>query len=820
MSDREDTLKVPMYFGWCVLVVAHWLVVAVVLNLWADFGMETWWDQVRWDQEGFHVRYIIVLAFLLGLLISLWVGLGHQIALAALAKCPVWWSVFWTLLFCAPLVLATQSIAAELARIEAVERPAHLYSKGGGPTRDDMSYHAGWATPRLENIGPAVLLVSLGLLFFLMVRVNLQRSLANLLRVITVLAVGLAVGRSWYHWPWINVGDIAAATTIFCGAGLPLILAYAWQWKGWNAWLCCGFWAILLVICSGLLAVGVGGKNAYYFLPAAVGAGFSTIQMTLGFFRGFDRIPRLFAKKGTVSERPALHKVSLPFAVAGFLTVAIVSQMAWWTFADRLNPTVLLLAEKQRWKLASFVADLKRFHRLNLGSDERIIYDGWSGAVLLSKGKLEFALATRALVTHRHWENFQKRLNEFGADVYWVHSYPVFDRRYFNSRHWCKHIDGEAIPSRYWSEIVDPTRWTEWNVYGGQFGSEDLRRVPPQLRELSLVNPRFAPDFNTSVVRRFQFFTVWVDEIEQLLSKPRLVLELVYDETRLFVRDQSPEEVHAALQAADPAVAKWLKVSKYSEGGTHITPVSLSPLVFDHADVPVNLKTRLLSTDSQGRILGFRLGADDLDPKAFENLEGKPHVQPVDWVSIDDWNPRRKSQLQPVVLDLIRYSKLVVGNWSQQTDDLKQLFAEAEATGMVPNRAIQLTNDFGFTGVSEKELQNWPWITTLFLWDQPYQRVRHYRVLQDSNDLKRLVLIASPRSIDELSRLDARCDAIYDRPVNLSELLQDIADPSEEWQRLLQQLPFEVLVVPSTISYDEMVELIWEEPVPSAEVKE
>ncbi|MDP1563420.1 MAG: hypothetical protein Q8M16_18725 [Pirellulaceae bacterium] len=152
---------------------------------------------------------------------------------------------------------------------------------------------------------------------------------------------------------------------------------------------------------------------------------------------------------------------------------------------------------------------------------------------------------------------------------------------------------------------------------------------------------------------------------------------------------------------------------------------------------------------------------------------------------------------------------MVIADRIGRLEDLRTLLDNANAARSLETVALQLSWHNGYGIDPEYDFDDWPEITTLFLDYYPDQREASFEALSCWTNLKRVVLIARPSGIEELTRMDPRCDAIFDGPVNLSEILRTIEEPTREWQQTLKDLPFEIIVAPVTTSNDEKVELIW-----------
>jgi hypothetical protein len=514
---------------------------------------------------------------------------------------------------------------------------------------------------------------------------------------------------------------------------------------------------------------------------------------------------------GPLNNRP----VTIPFAVGFLLLAFAASQAAWRVFADRYNPTVLLLAEEQCWELASFVADLKRFHRGHLQQNKNSLTHIMFEAVLMSKGELELALATKPLVDHEEWEAFQTRLSEFGADPYWVHDYPVADTRHFNPRHWIAQIDGDAFPYRDWSRIVSANTSRELTIHGGSYRSNDLLHAPNEIGSLLLVNPKIERDFNASVIRQFNNFTVWVDTIEPLLKNPRLLVELAHNGTFLLVRYQSTTEVQNLIETADFELAKCLKVSSVEEYGTRVDPMPRTKFSIHVDSVFEDLNTSSWSTDSHGQTTGVRLGPDGVLPEISGSVGTVPKnstPKSLRWLYIDCIKHGSVRNIDPALQELIPNAKLVIANQIGHLDDLRQLLSNARTAGNLRTKSLQLSWHEGYGVDIARDLDDYPGITTLFIEYSPDHFEDLFPMLSCWTDLERLVFIASPSSIDELIKLDDRCNGIYDGPVNLTELLQSCDSRQSQWRTIFpaDELTIDVFVVPRTISNTEKVELIAE----------
>jgi len=428
----------------------------------------------------------------------------------------------------------------------------------------------------------------------------------------------------------------------------------------------------------------------------------------------------------------------------------------------------------------------------------------------MSKGELELALATKPLVDHEQWEAFQTRLSEFGADPYWVHDYPVADSRHFNPRHWIKHIDGEAFPCRDWSRIARANPTPELTIHGGSYRSNDLHRAPTAIGSLILVNPKIESDLDTSSVRHFWNFTILVDTIEPWLKNRRLLVELVHNGTNLRVLNQSTVDVRAAIETTDRDLAKCLRVSSDDEYGTRIDPMPRTEPSIHVESAWKNLDTSSWSTDPQGQTTGVFIGPDGVVPSPPGSVGAastNSTVKSLSWLYLDCMKHRSVLNIAPELQELIPNAKLVIANRIGHLEDLRQLLSNARTAGNLRTKSLQLSWHDGYGVDIARDLDDYPGITTVFVEYSPDHFEGLFATLSCWSDLERLVLIASPTSIDELVRMDARCDSIYDGPVNLTEILQSMAKPQEQLRilRPVAGLPFEVFVVPRTISHNEMV---------------
>lgn len=433
----------------------------------------------------------------------------------------------------------------------------------------------------------------------------------------------------------------------------------------------------------------------------------------------------------------------------------------------------------------------------------------------MSKGELKLALATKPLVDHEQWEAFQTRLSEFGADPYWVHDYPVADTRHFNPRHWIKHIDGEAFPCRDWSRIVRANPTPEMTIHGGSFRSNDLLLAPTAIGSLILVNPRIESDLDTSSVRHFWNFTILVDTIDPWLKNRRLLVELVHNGTNLRVLNQSTVDVRAAIETADRDLAKYLRVSRDDEYGTRIDPMPRTEPSIHVDSAWKNLDTSSWSTDAQGQTTGVLIGPDGVVPSPPGSggaASTNSTVKLLSWLYLDCMKHRSVLNIAPELQELIPNAKLVIANRIGHLEDLRQLLSNARTAGNLRTKSLQLSWHEGYGVDIARDIDDYPGITTLFIEYSPDHFEDLFPMLSCWTDIERLVLIASPTSIDELIKLDARCNAIYDGAVNLTELLQSSDSPQSQLRTILpvDELTIDVFVVPRTISNSEMVELIAE----------
>jgi hypothetical protein len=228
-----------------------------------------------------------------------------------------------------------------------------------------------------------------------------------------------------------------------------------------------------------------------------------------------------------------------------------------------------------------------------------------------------------------------------------------------------------------------------------------------------------------------------------------------------------------------------------------------------------DLDTSSWSTDSQGQTTGVRLGPDGVLPEisgSVGTVPKNPTPKSLRWLYLDCIKHGSVRNIDPALQELIPNTKLVIANQIGRLDDLRQLLSNARTAGNTRTKSLQLSWNEGYGVDIARDLDDCPGITTLFIEYSPDHFEGLFATLSCWSDLERLVLIASPTSIDELVRMDARCDSIYDGPVNLTEILQSVDKPQQPLRELraISGLPFEVFVVPRTISNNEMVELIAE----------
>jgi len=813
MSAHDRTSGVTMFYSWTGLVIVHWLLISVLLNLGTDFRMELYWGRIRWDEVGFHSRYIFTAAALAGVLISVWAWIGHQICLSSGTKRSICVSILGVLLCCVPLLFAGQVIDAEISASKLL-RIITFYDSRGEPIYDELLGNIGWRSWGLERTGPAVLLLSLSLLFPAVVPLKLNLSLLSFLRAITWFAVLLAVARGVYSFPWVwqwsNLKALVLAATILSSSALPIFLTNRLDClRRFGAdGLTCGFWTIVLLSCIYLSTIWTWDEHRVHAYPIVLVGAFSITQVLASVLRRMDKMPSVLAKPVTSPVRLTEKYVSWRRATIRFITLVVSSQWIWSSFADRYNPTMLLLSAEHGWKEAAFVADLKRFHLRTGVIDERLMGEySIKNALNTVKGNVNCATATRTLVGDRQWPKFQERLLGLNADAFWVHAYPVADPSYFNTHHECSDIDGRAILAKDWPSILDGAHSPFETIHSARVGPEDFRRIPPKLRSVTLVNPEFSSDFDAALTRELLPFSIHVEKTSTLLTNPRMLLELAHNEANIFINQENPEVVLSQLRAVDPLLGDWLDINGPLFGKCYITPA----LKIVGGTCPPNQSSNLLSTNTEGNVVGCRLSLLGVETSEFlKAIDIQERLQ-LNWLHISP-SSLRDLQKSKGGRKLVSNVALIIGQRKDEVFELRQAFVESAMNGLMRCKAIQFVDDFGYERVATESLQNWPWLTTLFLWDPSVEFREHYlSSLLEEHTLKRVVLICTPRSIEQLNLVDARCDAIHDGPVNITKLFASVVNPSERWIQLLREVPFEVIAVPSSISNDEKVKLIWDE---------
>jgi hypothetical protein len=532
----------PCFWSSTMLVVSQWLSAAILRSLCFDYPC------ANGDAAQDLASAIVVL---IGFQIALWLGNAEYLVVCRQIGMKHWWMLGWLILFWGSFWDVPFRVIYDLAwsfdgELSFVED-------------HDWDYSLRKIILVLMGVSSLPLLLWLLPLKFIdkvsrirvaekVWRLPLAISIRTVLVMTTVIAVVSSLELQWgafsnYVGEWVLVALFFISIFVKLTAWEQEV---AWKSNGIQLLLWLGTGVLFFLAWRRRLSHGIDTLDVLLML--LIGYYFGRLMILV--VRLLDRFPPIINPNvvtGGISRRTAL---GFPVILL-FLVILVGSQVGWYLFSGRYQPSILVCGNEdafEKARVVAFSSQLLRSAPIDkdfVDDSPRFFEVGRDRSLLLSVSK--------AVTRDARWVSLAHECEVGGLDITWDHSYPQDNPAFFNYPHVSLVIDVDAISpgSRDWHLVMAGTNFNREKtaLYGGFWTAEMFESVRKNWTGyLGLIEPRFPDEFSRSSFAVFDHVVIVFLSAEPIFDQTDLLSEVVKEGVDLVFRVSSEHEARLAAQ--------------------------------------------------------------------------------------------------------------------------------------------------------------------------------------------------------------------------------------------------------------------------------